>query len=96
MTDFKLTVQETRPKSRQAQTGQLLGKNKKQKQKTKQKKQNKTKNKKPGFRQLVRNCLAIRSCPWPEAKELGQQQLPYFLSNNFQTSPTVVSSPIHW
>ena len=43
MTDFKLTVQETRPKSRQAQTGQLLGKNKKQKQKTKQK--NKTKQK---------------------------------------------------
>jgi hypothetical protein len=41
----------------------------------------------------------LRSCPvtWPEARTMGQQQFPdflsYFLSNSFQTSPASFLPP---
>lgn len=41
----------------------------------------------------------LRSCPatWPEARTMGQQQFPdflsYFLSNSFQTSPASFQPP---
>jgi hypothetical protein len=42
----------------------------------------------------LRSCLAI----WPEARTMGQQQFPdflsYFLSNSFQTSPSKFSALI--
>jgi hypothetical protein len=63
------------------------------KQKQKQKSKNKTKQK-TGLRKSIKNCHAIRiSATWPEARAMGKQQFPDFLSNSLQTSPVSVSIP---
>jgi hypothetical protein len=100
MTNFKLSIQETRPESQFPRTGRIQptpGKpftqtkqnktkqNKTKQNKTKQNKTNKNKTN-PGFRQVIRNCPTIRSftATWPEARTISQQQFPDFPSNRFQ------------